>query len=80
MKKGMKKIELVAECNNKVEMVNRAIGFIEMQEGESNIIASKWAGYWDGLQWSSRIIFINPEIAKKYNPSIKSEFGVKFDI
>lgn len=71
-------MELVAECNNKVEMINRAIGFIEMQEGQENIIASKWAGNWDGMQWSARIVFINPEIAKKHNGLISKEFGVKF--
>ena len=80
MKKGMKKMEMVAECNNKVEMINRAIGFIEMQEGQENIIASKWSGNWDGMQWSSRIVFVNPAIAEKHNETILKEFGIRFSI
>ena len=74
MKKGMKKMRMVAECNNKAEMISRAIGFLEMQ-GE--IIASDWAGNWDGMQWSERFVFINPEFAGKHNELIFKEFGVK---
>ena len=80
MKKGMKKIVIVADCNNKAEMINSALGFIEMREGEENVIRSNWNGYWDGMQFDSRFVFLNPDIAKKYNSFIQREFGVKFDI
>ena len=80
MKKGMKKTVITAYCNNKAEMINSALGYIEMIEGDSNVIRQDWTGFWDGMQWDSRFIFINPDIVKKYNDFIQREFNVEFDI
>lgn len=80
MKKILVKTKMIAESENKAEMIIKAISFIISEEGKNNIRVGKWTGIWDGMQWNSRFLYILPEIKDKYNNFIQKEFGVKFDI
>ena len=76
MKKGMKKQTLTGTSNNKAEMINNAISHIEALGHE--ITRGKWCGYFDGLEWDQKYIFIFPAEKKEIAKQI-SQFSVNIN-
>lgn len=74
MKQVFNRAVFSCEKINSEEMINKAIEFIETQE--RCIVAGMWTGHRRKNRWDSMIVYINPEIVKKYEKLIFKEFGV----
>ena len=74
VQKGMKQFTLYGFGKVKADAISTAVIYLKERVP---VISGDWCGHWDGMQWSSRKVFMNPEDLKENIDALKHHFNVK---
>ena len=73
--KGMKQFTLHGLGKVKADAISAAVNFL--QNEDIPVVPGKWCGHWDGLQWSSKKVYMYPENLKSYSETLRRDFNVE---
>lgn len=72
----MKQFTLYGFGKVKADAISDAISYLTNVR-RVPVVPGKWCGHWDGLQWSSKKVFMHPEDLKACRTTLGSAFNVE---
>jgi|GEM_PF-6886450 len=74
IQKEMKQFTLHGLGRVKADAISSAVIYLKERK---HVIPGDWCGHWDGMQWSSRKVFMHPEDLKENIDALEHHFNVK---